>query len=170
MNGRWRQITVSPWWARLVIGRRPWVTLIRLLVLVAVSLVLFRGVFVPIRVVGSSMEPSYRDGRINFLGRWAYRSTSPRRGDVVGIRKVGSKVVVLKRIVGMPGERVTVRGGRVLVNGLPLAEPYAQGQGIPSTRLPLSLGPEEYFAIGDNREVTLYGVVNRSEIMGKVLF
>jgi signal peptidase I len=169
MSGRWTQLEVSPWWARLVVGRRPWVTLIRLVVLVAVSLVLFRGVFVPIRVVGSSMEPSYRNGRINFLSRWAYRSTLPRRGDVVGIRKEGSKVVVLKRIVGMPGERVTVRGGRVLVNGLPLREPYAQGYGIPSTQLPRLLGPEEYFAIGDNRELTLYGVVNRSEILGKVL-
>jgi signal peptidase I len=116
------------------------------------------------------MEPSYRNGRINFLSRWAYRSATPRRGDVVGIRKQGSKLVVLKRIVGMPGERVTVRGGRVMVNGLPLQEPYAQGQGIPSTRLPLLLGPEEYFAIGDNREVTLYGEVDRSEILGKVLF
>lgn len=170
MNTVWTRMEVRPWWGRLVVGRRPAVTLVRLAVLVGLSLIVFRGLLVPMRVVGRSMEPTYRDGRFNFLNRLAYRAGAPRRGDVVAIRMPGSRLVVLKRIVALPGERVAVRGARVVVNGELLREPYASGRGIPSTRGEIRLGEDQYFAIGDNREQTAYDVVRRSNILGKVLF
>jgi signal peptidase I len=170
MNLPLDKLEVKPWWARVIVGRRPLVTLVRLVVVVIVSLVVFRGLLVPIRVTGPSMEPTYRDGRVNFLNRMAYWIGEPQRGDVVGIQIEGSRIVILKRIVAPPGERVAVRAARVLVNGALLEEKYATGRGIPSTRGQIGLGEGEYFAIGDNREKTLYDVVRRRDIKGKVLF
>lgn len=170
MNTVFARMEVRPWWGRLLVGRRPAVTLVRLLVVVVLSVVVFRGVLVPMRVVGRSMEPTYRDGRFNLLNRLAYRLADPRRGDVVAIRMPGSRLVVIKRLVALPGERVAVRGARVLVNGELLRETYAWGRGIPSTRGEIRLKEDEYFAIGDNREQTAYDVVRRGNLLGKVLF
>jgi signal peptidase I len=163
-------LVVRAWWARLLIGRRPVVTLIRLVVLVAACGFLFKVVLVPIRVTGRSMEPTYRNGRVNFLQRHAYRRRDPARGDVVGLQLEGSRLVLLKRIVGLPGERVGLRGGRVFINGEPLAEPYTRGHEVPSTRGERTLGVDEYFVIGDNRDESAHGVVRRAELRGKVLW
>jgi signal peptidase I len=161
---------VTSWWGRVLIGRNPSVTVMRLALLVVISLVAFKLVLVPVQVTGHSMEPSYRNGRINFMHRLAYRVHDPQRGDVVGIQFEGSRLILLKRVVALPGERVAVRKGRVYVNGAPLDEPYARGTDIPPTRGEVLLESDQYFAIGDNRDDSAYGLVRRSEIQGRVLF
>jgi signal peptidase I len=163
-------LRVKSWWGRALIGRNPTVTAVRLVLLVVVSLVAFKLVLVPVKVTGRSMEPSYRDGRINFMHLLAYRTREPQRGDVVGIQFEGSRLILLKRIVALPGERVSVRDGRVYINGESLDEPYARGADIPPTREEVLLEPDQYFAIGDNRDDSAYGLVRRNEIQGKVLF
>jgi signal peptidase I len=161
---------VTSWWGRAVIGRNPAVTVVRMAIVVMISLVAFKLVLVPVRVTGKSMEPSYRDGRINFMHRLAYRVREPQRGDVVGIQFEGSRLILLKRIVALPGEGVAVRNSRVYVNGHALDEPYARGADIPPTREEVVLEADQYFAIGDNRDDSAYGLVRRAEIQGKVLF
>jgi signal peptidase I len=161
---------VSTWWGRMLIGRRPKRTLARLIVLVVASFVLFKFLFIAIRVTGHSMEPTYRDGRINFVNRISYRRHGPNRGDVVALREDGSRLVLMKRVAGLPGERVAVRRGRVIINGVPLDEPYVRGTEIPPTRNETRLKSNEYFVIGDNRDITAYGTVYRHEIIGKVVF
>lgn len=163
-------LRVTSWWGRILIGRNPSVTVVRLVLLVVMSLVAFKLVLVPVQVTGHSMEPSYRNGRLNFMHRLAYRLHGPQRGDVVGIQFEGSRLILLKRVVALPGERVSVRHGRVYVNGAPLDEPYARGTDIPPTREEVLLEADQYFAIGDNRDDSAYGLVRRSEIQGKVLF
>ncbi|MCL4177110.1 MAG: signal peptidase I [Verrucomicrobia bacterium] len=163
-------LRVSTWWGRILVGRNPAVTLIRLVVLVVVASVLFKGVLIPVRVTGKSMEPTYRDGRVNFINRLAYRRSEPRRGDVVGLQTENSRLLVLKRIVGLPGERVSIRYGRIYIDGKALAEDYTDGQPIPPTLGERKLGAVEYFVIGDNRDLSAYGVVERRHILGKVLF
>jgi signal peptidase I len=154
-------------WARYVVGRRPFLTVLRLGVVVALYLGGFRYYFLPIQVTGASMEPTYRDGKVKLLSRRAYRHGEPVRGDVVGFRKDGTRLVIMKRIVGLPGERVAILGGRVFVNRRLLDEPYADGLGIPATAREVVLSEDEYFAIGDNRKVTEYGIVRRHEILGR---
>jgi signal peptidase I len=161
---------VSSWWLRLIVGRRPLRTLLRLLVVVIVALVLFRVVLIPIKVTGTSMEPTYHDGRINFINRLAYRRRGPDRGDVVAILMDDSRYPILKRVLGLPGENIVVRNGRVAVNGEFLQEPYVRGVGLATEQGMKSLGDDQYFVIGDNREVTAYGVVTLEHIKGKVLF
>jgi signal peptidase I len=146
------------------------VTVVRLVVLVVMASVLFKGVLIPVRVTGKSMEPTYRDGRVNFINRLAYRRSEPRRGDVVGLRREPSRLLVMKRIVGLPGEHVAIRRGRIYINGEPLEESYTDGRPILRAWVDRQLGAGEYFAIGDNRDLSAFGVVTRRDIQGKVLF
>jgi signal peptidase I len=170
-DGWWsKPLRVTTWWGRLLIGRNPAVTVVRLVVLVALSSVLFKGVLIPVRVTGKSMEPTYRDGRVNFINRLAYHRDEPQRGDVVGLRRAPSRLLVLKRIVGLPGERISIRQGRVFIDGDELEEDYTDGQPIPPTSGERLLNEEEYFVIGDNRDLSAYAVVERGDILGKVLF
>ena len=161
-------LEISSWWGRALVGRRPQWTLARVATLVVVIFVLFKFVFIAIRVEGNSMAPTYRSGRPNLINKLAYRWHEPRRGDVVAVRAEGTYLVLLKRIVGLPGERVALRQGNVIVNGQPLSEPYARGREI-SARKETLLGHDEYFVIGDNRDVSIYFTVRRREILGKTV-
>src|SRR5258706_6563553 len=107
-----------PLWMRVVFGRYPKRTLIRLTCLVVTTFVLFRFVLIPIRVSGFSMLPTYKEGRVSVVNHLAYRWKRPQRGDVVAVRlPEENNIVLLKRIVGLPGERVRLDHGRVLING-----------------------------------------------------
>jgi signal peptidase I len=160
---------VTSWWGRILVGRRPQRTLARLATLVIVVFVSFKFLFIPIRVVGNSMSPSYHNGRVNLINRLSYRWRRPRRGDVVAVRKEDTYTVLLKRIVGLPGERIAIRRGHIMVNGSPLPEPYARGGDATWVRGEILLGADEYFVIGDNRDVTVYFTVHGNEIIGKAL-
>lgn len=141
----------------------------RVLVLAAVSFIIFRWVLIPIRTDGSSMLPTYSHGRLHFVNRLAYGTGGPARGDVVAVQLAGPHVVYIKRIVGLPGERVAIAGGQVLINGTALAEPYVHHR--KSWDLDgVTLGPREYFTIGDNRAVSDYGRMPADKILGKVVF
>lgn len=161
-------LLISTWWGRALVGRHPRRTLARVATIVVVTFVLFKFVFIAIRVEGNSMSPTYRSGWPNLINRLAYRWHEPRRGDVVAVRAEGTYLVLLKRIVGLPGERIAIHHGNVFVNGQPLNEPYARGRDV-SSRDEIRLGHNEYFVIGDNRDVSLYFTVRRQEILGKIV-
>jgi signal peptidase I len=157
---------------RLVYGRNPTWTLIRVVIWIVVLVAGSQFVVRPVRVQGISMLPTYRDGGVNLVFRWAYRFQRPQRYDVVAIRLAGEHVMYLKRIVGVPGETVGFHAGRVVVNGDYLDEPYLK---LPSNweRAPVKLGPNEYFVVGDNRSMPKenheFGVASRNRIVGKAL-
>ena len=160
------------WLQTLTVGRRPRYTLVRVLVVVVLSAIVFNFVLLPIRVTGISMLPTYRNHSINFVNRLAYRFHEPRRGDVVSIRFAGEHVSYMKRIVGLPGETVGFAQGRVIINGEALPEPYEKSPcdwNVPSVQL----GPDEYYVVGDNRtmpaEDHVFGEVARARIIGRVL-
>jgi signal peptidase I len=121
------------------------------------------------------MEPTYHNGRINLINRLAYWRSEPKRGDVVGIRLAGVRVMYMKRIIGLPGERVTFKNGTVLINDRELNEPYVKYRG--RWRIPeLKLGADEYYVVGDNRGTAPVGHghegggIDRRRIIGKVVF
>jgi signal peptidase I len=142
-------------------------------VLAVISFVLFRWVLIPIRTEGVSMLPTYRSGTLNLVNRLSYFNTTPSRGDVVAIRLAGPSVVYVKRIVGLPGERVAVVEGQVHIDGESLLEPYVRHRrawNVPE----MTLGPGEYFVVGDNRSMAVgdhdFGRVDADRILGRVLF
>jgi signal peptidase I len=168
-------------WVRVVVIGRNWkFTLARLAVLVVSSFIVFCFfwfVLLPVRVEGVSMLPAYPNGSVNFVNRLAYVRHGPKRGDVVGIRLsdpgiTRPSVMYLKRIIGLPGETVAFVNGQVLINGQVLDEPYEKYDcdwNLP----PVTLGPNEYLAVGDNRsmpaEYHIFGKVERDHIVGKAV-
>ena len=119
------------------------------------------------------MEPTYRSNSLNLVNRLSYRLAEPARGDVVAIRLAGPHVVFVKRIVGLPGERLAFVDGVIQINGVPLDEPYVKNR-QPWNRPEVTLGSREYFAVGDNRGMAQgahkFGIIHRERILGRVLY
>jgi signal peptidase I len=165
-------VAARPWWFVALVGRNPQRTLTRIILLVIGCFLAWKYVALPIRVEGVSMLPTYKERDINIINRLAYRFGLPQRGDVVAIRMAGEHVMLLKRVVGLPGETVAFRRGRLLVNGQAVPEPYVKLPcywNIP----PQMIGPDEYFVVGDNRSMHesdhTKGRADRSRIVGKAL-
>ncbi len=172
MNGTTVTESSSSLWMRLVFGRNPKRTLLRLICLVLVSLVVFRFVLIPIRVTGTSMTPTFGDGKVTLINHQAYRFTKPKRGDVIAFRvPEEGDIVLLKRIIGLPRERVSIIDGQAYINGKAQVERYARtGKDALSTPKEYQLDEDQYFVMGDNREVSVYKIIPEHYILGKVLF
>lgn len=137
--------------------------------LAAVFAITLKWLIVPIRTEGSSMLPTYASNRLNLVNRLAYTMTTPARGDVIAIELAGPHVVYVKRIIGLPGERIAINGGEVEINGTPLLEPYVRHRrewDVPE----ITLGTQEYFVMGDNRGMSDFGRIQVDKILGKVVF
>jgi signal peptidase I len=171
--------STKPHWLQIVlIGRRPVATLVRIVVLVALCVLTFRFVLLPIRVEGISMEPTYHDRRIDCINRLAYWRREPQRFDVVAIRYSdppplsAPHAMLLKRIIGLPGESVAFHGGHAYINGQLLDEPYLK-DACDWEHAPIECGPDQYYVVGDNRsmpfEYHTQGLADRVRIVGKVL-
>lgn len=158
---------------RIVFGRDPRRTLVRVLVLASLSFIIFRWILLPIRAEGISMLPTYESGSLHLVNRLAYSREKPVRGDVVGIKLAGPHVLYVKRIVGLPGERLSIAQGQVYINGAPLEEPYVRNR-RPWDVPEVTMTPREYFVIGDNRGMRSgdhdFGRVDVSRIVGRVIF
>jgi signal peptidase I len=157
----------------ILFGSNPRLTAIRAGVLVVTAIVVFGYVLLPVRLTGISMEPTYADGELNFANRLAFSWREPARGDVVAIRMAGPSVLYIKRVIGLPGEQIEIEMGVVKVNGEALLEPTVVRKA--AWNLPaLTLGPDEYFVIGDNRAMSMrnhdFGRATRDRIIGKLLF
>ena len=123
-------------------------------------------------VRGSSMAPGIHDGDRILVDQVSYMFRDVQRGDVVVMRyPLDPRVDYIKRIVGLPGDEVTIRGSQVFVNGDLLDEPYVQqpdARSFCSTKV----GPQHYFVLGDNRAHSAdsreFGQVPRDYLRGKV--
>ncbi|MFO7301515.1 MAG: signal peptidase I [Acidobacteriota bacterium] len=157
---------------RLILGSSPGRTLIRAGVVAAALLLVAQYVISPIRAVGISMMPAYDEGQLLLLNRLAYLTSDPQRGDVVAIAIPGRYAVLVKRIVGLPGERVRIANGVVFVDDRPLDEPYVRYR-IPWNVGEVRLGIDEYYVIGDNRSMAEhnhdFGVASRDRILGRLI-
>ena len=128
-------------------------------------------------VNGNSMQPTLQNGDLLLVQRLGYQE--PQRFDIVVFDSGdGQGTLYIKRVMGLPGETVQVADGILLVNGEPLEESYGlepmDSGGIAET--PLTLGADEYFVLGDNRNNSgdsrsqAVGPVSREQIVGKALF
>lgn len=157
----------------VLVGHSPARTLVRGAVLAALLLVVSRVALSPVRTVGISMLPTYDEGQLLLLNRLAYRTTGPGRGDVVAIALAGGRAVLVKRIVGLPGERIRLADGTLLVNDVAVAEPYVQ-YSVRWNVDELQLGPDEYYVVGDNRAMAPehhdFGSTTRDRILGRLLW
>lgn len=164
--------TLLHWLRVIAIGRRPRATLVRIAVLVVVCVVTFKYCLLPIRVNGISMLPTFHTGQVNFINCLAYLFHEPRRGDIVSVRFAGTHVMLMKRVIGLPGETVEFHAGQAYINGQPLDESYVK---FPCDweHGPIQCSPTQYYVVGDNRsmpfELHEQGRAARERIVGKLL-
>jgi signal peptidase I len=154
-------------WRQFVFGVNPRRTLQRVLCWTSFSVLFFHYCLVPIKVSGASMTPTYRDGAVNFINRVSYTRRTPKRGDVVILRD--GEDLILKRVIALPGETVTLIRGRFYINGAPLQDRFSD-QPVNWEFDPTTLKSNQYFVIGDNRTVSIFGVFDRQQILGKIFF
>jgi signal peptidase I len=133
----------------------------------------FYTLFLNLSVVrGSSMAPGIQDGDRILVEPWSYLLGGVERGDVVVLRyPLDPEVDYIKRIIGLPGDRVTMARGKVWVNGALLSEPYVAAID-PSSVLSLIVEPGSYFVLGDNRprssDSREFGLVPEAYVRGRV--
>ena len=137
----------------------------------------------PYVVSGSSMEPNFNNWDYLIVDRLTYDFETPQRGDVIvlDLPQQTSRALI-KRVIGLPGDTVTLSGPNPTItitdaahpNGFVLNEPYIDPNnygGITDTRY--TLGPDQYFVMGDNRKVSAdsrtWGILPRADIVGRVL-
>lgn len=125
-------------------------------------------------VVGNSMQPNFFTGEHIIVNRFAYYFGSPTRGDiVVMIDPRDRSINFIKRMIGLPGETVQIKDGRVYVNGTLLDEPYIRDFCVTNCDGLWSLKSDEYFVLGDNRPVSFdshipdLGPIHRNLIVGQ---
>ncbi len=133
-------------------------------VIPAVVIALFINLFLAqaTQVLGQSMEPTLHSTQRVVIEKITYRFHGPRRGDVVVIDSPEQSEMLIKRVVGLPGETIEVRNGRVHVNGELLTEDWSVRQGGGSYG-PRTVPPLHVFVLGDNR-----GASNDSRTFGPV--
>lgn len=123
-------------------------------------------------VRGSSMSPGIRDGDRILIDQLSYFFRDVQRGDVIVMRyPLDPSVDYIKRIVGLPGDQVVIRGAQVFVNGELLSEPYVNESDARSY-LSTRVAPGHYFVLGDNRPHSAdsreFGQVPHAFVRGKV--
>jgi len=160
------------WVRRLVVGRNPKFTVVRIVIWVVGLVVISRFVLMPIRVEGVSMLPTLKESGIKFVNCLAYAHSPPQRGDVVAIEFTGKHLMLCKRIVALPGETIAFHAGHVFINGQLLEEPYVKTPCNWEHEVEL-VGPDEYYVVGDNRsmeyEQHTQGRAERNRIVGKII-
>ena|SRR6267154_2037208 len=167
------EASVQPGWVRRVLfGRNPKFTFIRIIIWVAALILISQFVLMPIRVEGISMLPTLKENGIKFVNCLAYTHHPPQRGDVVAIEFTGKHLMLCKRIIALPGETITFHDGHAFVNGRQLDEPYVKTPCNWEHELE-QVGPDEYYVVGDNRsmeyEQHTQGRAERNRIVGKII-
>jgi signal peptidase I len=123
------------------------------------------------RIEGVSMEPNLHDGQYLIVNKLVYYLHPPERGDIVVFHYPRNpRRDFIKRVIGLPGERVEVRGGRIFINDEELGEPYALHTGNYAWG-PQTLAEDQYFVLGDNRNSSSdshsWGTLPGDAIVGK---
>lgn len=150
--------------------------------IIAIIIIVLRFIFLlysysDVIVSGNSMEPTLKKGWVYRRDKTAYWFSKPKRGDVIVVHIDNKRLGPLaKRIIGLPGEKIQIKGGKVYVNDKQLAKKYIskyiEDGGI--AKKPIILGKEDYFVLGDNIDNSYdsrykdFGQISRKNIIGKI--
>jgi len=134
----------------------------------------------PFFVLGASMEPTFQNGDYLVINEISYELGDPERGDVVVFKyPYDTSQYYIKRIIGLPGEIVEIKDGRVVIknkdnpDGFFMEEPYLEKEKDTFGGSSVTLGYNEYFVLGDNRVASSdsrrWGTLKDEFLIGKVL-
>ena len=132
--------------------------------------------FQPFIVKGQSMEPNFENGNYLIIDELSFRFRDPRREEVVVFRYPRNPSQrFIKRIIGLPGEKIEIKAGSIMVNDQILDESEYLPFGLQTPgNIQISLNENEYFVLGDNRissfDSRQWGPLPRKNIIGRVYF
>lgn len=150
-----------------------------LVVFLAIGTAVYLFIAQPHKVSGSSMFPTLHSGDYIITNKIEYKITQPKRGEIIVFKspRDADSVDFIKRIIGLPGDRVKVENGHFYINDALLAENYLQSTilTLPGAFLregeEVVVSPDHYLVIGDNRMASSdsreWGFISREEIIGK---
>ncbi len=166
-------------------------TFLDILEIVVVALSIFLVVYLffmqPHQVSGESMQPTLMNQEYVLTDKVSYQVGLPQRGDVIVFHapasagcSEGTGCDFIKRVLAVPGDTISFQSNGVVVNGQTLIETYLpEGRTTPDAQFTrggrvITLGPDEYFAVGDNRhhssDSRAWGPITRSDIVGRAFF
>jgi signal peptidase I len=153
-------------------------------VAIAVALLIQQFLVKPYRIPSASMEDTLMIGDRVLVDRISWRFSDPTRGEIVVFHPPFDGPVLIKRIIGLPGDTVSLENGAVYINGKPLDEPYVRrvngvaepsqpfDNGLPwALQVPFKVPADSYFVMGDNRtdsgDSREFGPVRRDQFVGR---
>jgi signal peptidase I len=154
-----------------------WKEIFKLMILALVVVIPFR-LFIaqPFIVEGASMDPTFKSGQYLIVDKLSYQFKTPERGSVLIFKYPNNpKKFFIKRVIGLPGEKVTIENGEVIITnkenpeGFSVEEPYVRFSS--DENFSLTLKETEYFVLGDNRlnsaDSRVWGPVPEKNIIGR---
>jgi signal peptidase I len=151
-----------------------WVRDVSVSAVASILFILF--LYQPVRVEGTSMMPRLENHDRLFINKFVYHLEAINRGDVVVFHyPLDPSKSYIKRVIGLPGDRVRITDGRVWLNGKLLHEPYVPARYRDDDSMATMIVPKDcYFVMGDHRSISsdsrAFGPVERSLIYGKAEF
>lgn len=157
-----------------------WVLILVVAILAAILIKTF--LFQAFRIPSASMVPTLKNKDRVLVNKVSYHMHDVHRGDIIVFKRPpaeqgGDPLIkdLIKRVIGRPGETVDIADGHVLVDGRVLNEPYLHNDVVTATvgtvALPLKLGPDEYWVMGDNRtdskDSRFFGAISRKLVVGR---
>ncbi len=138
------------------------------IVIVVVVVLIRTFIITPVRVDGDSMKNTLKNGDILLL----YKLSSINRFDIIVLDEEKDNEKIIKRVIGMPGETVAIKKGKIYINDKVIDDEYAYGETSDYNKV--TLKDDEYFILGDNRLISkdsrYFGPIKDNEIKGKIVF
>lgn len=170
--------SASPTRSRRERSRKTILIVAVLISLTSLTSPLLRNVAEARYIPSGNMEPTLQINDRLIINKWSYYFQDPQRGDIVvfypteTLKQQNFKDAFIKRIIGMPGDKVEIKDGQVYINDQPLAETYIK-EPPDYTFEPVTVPPDSYFVLGDNRnnsyDSRYWGFVPRENIIGKAV-
>ena len=138
------------------------------IVIVVVVVLIRTFIITPVRVDGDSMKNTLKNGDILLL----YKLSSIDRFDIIVLDEEKDNEKIIKRVIGLPGETVAIKKGKIYINDKLIDDEYAYGETSDYNKV--TLRDDEYFILGDNRLISkdsrYFGPIKDNEIKGKIVF
>ena len=138
------------------------------IVIVLVVVLIRTFIITPVRVDGDSMKNTLKNGDILLL----YKLGSINRLDIIVLDEEKDNEKIIKRVIGLPGETVAIKKGKIYINDKVIDDEYTYGETSDYDKV--TLEDDEYFILGDNRLISkdsrYFGPIKKSEIKGKIVF